>query len=227
MFTGIIQAMGKIEASDNIGGDLRLRIQCPNFDLKDSKIGDSIAVNGVCLTAVELLDDAFVADVSSETLNKTSLALLKPGSPLNLEKALTLNTALGGHLVSGHVDGIARLLEMAQDARSIRYRFEVDVHLQHYIAAKGSVTLDGTSLTVNHVDANCFDVNIVPHTQQNTLFQYYQPGCSVNIEVDIIARYLERLIQGRAGEANAEADNTAKDQQFLETLIKSGFTNHE
>ena len=225
MFTGIIQAMGKIDASDNIGGDVRLRIRCPGFDLHDSKIGDSIAVNGVCLTAVELLDDAFVADVSIETLNKTSLAQLKLGSPINLEKALTLNTALGGHLVSGHVDGVARLLEMENDARSVRYRFEVDEHLQHYIAAKGSVTLDGTSLTVNHVDANCFDVNIVPHTQQNTLFQYYQPGCSVNIEVDIIARYLERLIHGRASEA--EADNTAKDQQILETLIKSGFTHHE
>ncbi len=224
MFTGIIQAIGKIEACDAIGGDLRLRIQCAEFEFAKSDIGDSIAVNGVCLTAIELVDEVFVADVSIETLKKTSLAHLKAGSPVNLEKALTLNTALGGHLVSGHVDGVARLLEMDDDARSIRYRFEVDAGLQHYIAAKGSVTLDGTSLTVNHVEANCFDVNIVPHTQQNTLFQYYKPGSNVNIEVDIIARYLERLIQGRAREAEAEADVSAKDQQFLETLIKSGFT---
>jgi riboflavin synthase len=223
MFTGIIQAIGKIQAFDAMGGDVRLRIHCPQIEFSASDIGDSVAVNGVCLTAIELGKDTFVADVSTETLNKTSLAQLKSGSPVNLEKALTLNTALGGHLVSGHVDGVARLLEMEDDARSIRYRFEVDAKLQHYIAAKGSVTLDGTSLTVNHVEDNCFDVNIVPHTQQKTLFQYYKPGSSVNIEVDIIARYLERLIQGRADEAEV----AAKDQQFLETLIKSGFSNHE
>ena len=225
MFTGIIQAIGKIETSDRIGGDVRLRVQCPDLEISKFSIGDSIAVNGVCLTAIELDRDAFIADVSVETLNKTSLVQLKTGSPVNLEKALTLDTPLGGHLVSGHVDGVAQLLEMEHDARSIRYHFEVDAGLQHYIVAKGSVTLDGTSLTVNHVEANCFDVNIVPHTQQKTLFQYYQPGCQVNIEVDIIARYLERLLQGRVGEA--EADAAVKDQQLLQTLIKSGFINHE
>ena len=223
MFTGIIQAIGTIESSNEIGGDIRLRVHSPEIKFADSSLGDSIAVNGVCLTAIELGDSAFVADVSVETLNKTSLAQLTPGSPGNLEKALTLNTALGGHLVSGHVDGVARLLEMEDDARSIRYRFEVDADLQHYIAEKGSVTLDGTSLTVNQVEANCFDVNIVPHTQQKTLFQYYKPGSEVNIEVDIIARYLERLLEGRAGESSV----AVKDQQFIETLIKSGFTNNE
>ena len=146
---------------------------------------------------------------------------LAVGSPVNLEPALTLNDALGGHLVSGHVDGVGTMVEMQSDARSIRYRFEVDPALQHYIAAKGSVTVDGTSLTVNGVDGNRFDVNIVPHTQLKTVFQYYQPGSRVNIEVDIIARYLERLLQGRA-ESSAD-----KDQQMLETLIKSGFINHE
>ncbi|MEM7562160.1 MAG: riboflavin synthase, partial [Pseudomonadota bacterium] len=218
-FTGIIQTIGNIESTEPVGGDLRLTIGCSGIDLGDSQLGDSIAVNGVCLTAIEITANSFVADVSVETIEKTSLSQLKQGSPVNLEKALTLNTALGGHLVSGHVDGLATLIEMDEDARSIRYRFEVDSSLQHYIATKGSVTLDGTSLTVNHVDSNHFEVNIVPHTQVKTLFQYYKPGDRVNLEVDIIARYLERLIQGRAD------DSATKDQQILQTLIKSGFVN--
>ncbi|MCP4334237.1 MAG: riboflavin synthase [Gammaproteobacteria bacterium] len=221
MFTGIIQALGKIERSEPSDGDIRLTIACADLDMAQVQIGDSIAVNGTCLTAVELHGQSFVADVSVETMEKTSLGQLAVGSPVNLESALTLNTALGGHLVSGHVDGLATLLEMKAEARSIRYRFEADPAIQHYIAVKGSVTVDGTSLTVNSVEANRFDVNIVPHTQQKTVFQHYQAGSRVNIEVDIIARYLERLLQGRA-------DNTAaENQQLVETLIKSGFINHE
>jgi len=217
MFTGIIQALGSVENSEKRGGDIRLTINCGDLDLSRTRPGDSIAVNGACLTAIELDQQGFSADVSLETMNKTSLGELKIGSPVNLETALTLSDALGGHLVSGHVDGVGELLEAQPDARSIRYRFEIDPALQHYIAAKGSVTVDGTSLTVNHVDANRFDVNIVPHTQQKTVFQYYQPGSRVNIEVDIIARYLERLLMGRS-------DATAhKDERLLETLIKSGF----
>jgi riboflavin synthase len=219
MFTGIIQALGKVERSEPSDGDIRLTIDCGDLELAQVKIGDSIAVNGACLTAVELREQSFVADVSVETMEKTSLGQLAIGSPVNLETALTLNTALGGHLVSGHVDGLATLVEMQADARSIRYRFEVDPSIQHYIALKGSVTVDGTSLTVNKVEANRFDVNIVPHTQRKTVFQYYQAGSRVNIEVDIIARYLERLLQGRD-------DNTApENRQLVETLIKSGFIN--
>jgi len=221
MFTGIIQALGAVEQSEQRGGDIRLKIGCGDLDLSRTRLGDSIAVNGACLTAIELEENSFTADVSVETMDKTSLGDLVVGSPVNLETALTLNDALGGHLVSGHVDGVGSLVEMQPDARSIRYRFELDPALQHYIAAKGSVTVDGTSLTVNRVDGNRFDVNIVPHTQQKTVFQYYQPGCRVNIEVDIIARYLERLLQGRA---DGSAD---KDQRMLETLIKSGFVKHE
>lgn len=221
MFTGIIQAIGKVERQQPSGGDLRLGIDCGDLDLSRTRIGDSIAVNGACLTAVELAGQSFVADVSQETLQRTSLGQLELGSPVNLETALTLDTALGGHLVSGHVDGLATLVELEADARSLRYRFSVDAQIQHYIAVKGSVTLDGTSLTVNGVEGNQFDVNIVPHTQQKTIFQYYQPGTRVNIEVDIIARYLERLLQGRAD------DGGIKDQQFMQTLIKSGFVNHE
>ncbi|MCP4765278.1 MAG: riboflavin synthase [Gammaproteobacteria bacterium] len=221
MFTGIIQALGKIERSEPSDGDIRLSIACGDLDMTQVQIGDSIAVNGACLTAVELSAQSFVADVSVETMEKTSLGQLATGSPVNLETALTLNTALGGHLVSGHVDGLATLVEMKAEARSIRYRFEVEPAIQHYIAVKGSVTVDGTSLTVNSVEGSRFDVNIVPHTQQKTVFKYYQAGSRVNIEVDIIARYLERLLQGRA-------DNTAaENQQLVETLIKSGFINHE
>ncbi len=221
MFTGIIQALGKIERSENRDGDIRLTIDCGELDLSSTQIGDSIAVNGVCLTAIELTSNSFSADVSVETMQKTSLGDLASGSAVNLEPALRLGDALGGHLVSGHVDGLGTMLDMHEDARSIRYRFEVEPGLQRYIATKGSVTVDGTSLTVNGVDANRFDVNIVPHTQQKTIFQHYRPGTRVNIEVDIIARYLERLLEGRM-ESNAD-----KDQRMLETLIKSGYINHE
>ena len=221
MFTGIIQAIGKVARSEPRDGDIRLAIACDRLDLSQVSLGDSIAVNGVCLTAVELNEQEFVADVSVESMNQSSLGQLAAGSPVNLETALTLNTALGGHLVSGHVDGLGSLLEMHADARSIRYRFEVAPEIQHYIAIKGSVTVDGCSLTVNSVDGNRFDVNIVPHTQQKTVFQFYETGCRVNIEVDIIARYLERLLQGKAD------IDAAKDGQLLETLIKSGFTTHE
>ena len=221
MFTGIIQAVGSIARSEQIESDIRLTISAGGLDLASSAPGDSIAVNGVCLTAVDFTDNGFIADVSLETLQKSSLGQLSRGSPVNLETALTLNTALGGHLLSGHVDGVATLVDMQQDARSMRYRFEVEAALQHYIAGKGSVSVDGCSLTVNEVENNRFDVNIVPHTQQKTIFQHYQPGARVNIEVDIIARYLERLIQGRAVPA------TGDDQQILETLIKSGFIDNE
>ena len=216
MFTGIIQAVGAIGSIESRGGDMRLRINTADLGLGDSALGDSIAVNGVCLTAVAYSEQGFAADVSLETLDKTSLGNLKVGSCVNLEKALTLNTALGGHLVSGHVDGIGRVIDMYADARSIRYRFEIDSDLQHYIAEKGSITIDSTSLTVNHVENNQFDVNIVPHTQQKTIFGDYEVNTQVNLEVDIIARYLERLINGRA-------EPQTSDQQMLATLVKSGF----
>lgn len=221
MFTGIIQAIGYIESSEYTDGDVRLGIATGELDLGNLGLGDSIAVNGVCLTAIEFDGAGFSADVSRETLDKTSLGQLEKDSPVNLETALTLQTPLGGHLVSGHVDGTATLLEMEPDARSVRYRFEVDSELKRYIAAKGSITLDGTSLTVNRVMDNCFDVNIVPHTQEKTIFQYYQPGTRVNLEVDIIARYLERLLEGNA------VDAAERDQQLLSTLLKSGFIQDE
>ncbi|MGD8349152.1 MAG: riboflavin synthase [Gammaproteobacteria bacterium] len=221
MFTGIVKAVGSISGKQDRDGDMRLVIDCGGLDLAGTRAGDSIAVNGVCLTAVEIDARGFAADVSLETLGKTSLGELDIGSPVNLETALALGDPLGGHLVSGHVDGIGVLLESKPEARSIRYRFEVEPELQHYIAVKGSVTVDGTSLTVNMVDGNRFDVNIVPHTRQNTVFGSYRPGSRVNIEVDIIARYLERLLEGRAD------TKAAGDRRMLQTLIESGFIKHE
>ena len=217
MFTGIIQALGSVASIESKGGDMRLGIDTNELDLSACEPGDSIAVNGVCLTAVVWKKQGFVADVSLETLDKTSLGQLQSGSPVNLEKALTLNTALGGHLVSGHVDGLATVVALEHDARSLRYSFELAPGLQHYIAEKGSVTIDGTSLTVNRVEHNRFEVNIVPHTYENTLFQYYHLQSQVNIEVDIIARYLERLLSGRA-----DRDNIS-DNQLKAALLKSGF----
>ena len=217
MFTGIIQALGSVDSIESQGGDIRLGINTNDLDLSEAQLGDSIAVNGVCLTAVVLKKQGFVADVSLETMSKTSLGQLESGSPVNLEKALTLNTALGGHLVSGHVDGVATVVALENDARSMRYGFELAPELQHYIAEKGSVTIDGTSLTVNRVEHNRFDVNIVPHTAEKTIFQYYRVQSQVNIEVDIIARYLERLMRGRAN------DGSISDNQLIASLLKSGF----
>ncbi len=221
MFTGIVQAVGSVRGREERDGDLRLVIDAAELDLGRAGPGDSIAVNGVCLTAIEIDGRCFAADVSRETLDKTSLGGLDDGDPVNLETALTLDRALGGHLVSGHVDGLATLLEREAAARSIRFRFEVEPELQRYVAVKGSVTLDGVSLTVNAVDANRFDVNIVPHTQAQTIFRFYEVGHRVNIEVDLLARYLERLLGGHA-ESVAE-----RDRHFRQTLIESGFIEDE
>ncbi|MCG5500469.1 riboflavin synthase [Ectothiorhodospira lacustris] len=196
MFTGIIQAVGTLSCVEARGGDSRLTLRTGKLALSDVRLGDSIAVNGVCLTAVALPGDGFVADVSRETLARTSLGNLSPGDPVNLEKALTLSTPLGGHLVSGHVDGLGRITAIDPDGRSWRYHVQVPDELARYIAPKGSVCIDGTSLTVNAVDGALFTVNIVPHTQQETIIRTYRVGSRVNIEVDVIARYLERLLLG-------------------------------
>jgi riboflavin synthase len=198
MFTGIIQAVGRIQQLQPQGGDLRLTVATGKLDMGDVAAGDSIAVNGVCLTAVAFSRDAFQADVSGETLAHTTLGELQQGSPVNLEKALTPSTRLGGHLVSGHVDGVGKILERSDDARSVRFRIEAPHELARYIARKGSICVDGVSLTVNDVDGDSFGLNIVPHTLQETIFDDYQAGQAVNLEVDIIARYLERLLNADA-----------------------------
>ncbi|MCW9014962.1 MAG: riboflavin synthase [Gammaproteobacteria bacterium] len=196
MFTGIIESLGKIESIEDKGGDARFWINTGKLDMSDVQLGDSIAMNGVCLTAIELRDDAYCADVSGETLSLTSLKDLTSGSIVNLEKALTPTTRLGGHLVSGHVDGMGKVVDRHDDARSVRFTIEAPKELAKYIAMKGSITVDGVSLTVNRVDGARFELNIVPHTLQETIMDQYQPGRAVNLEVDLIARYLERLVLG-------------------------------
>lgn len=205
MFTGIIESVGKIESIEDKGGDARVWIQTAKMDMSDVQLGDSIAMNGVCLTAIELREDAYCADVSGETLSLTSLKQLKEGSQVNLEKALTPNTRLGGHMVSGHVDGLGKVIERYDDARSVRFVIESPKPLAKYIAVKGSITVDGVSLTVNKLDGCQFELNIVPHTLQETIMQSYQAGSEVNLEVDLIARYLERLMLGeKAAEPGAK-----------------------
>jgi len=195
MFTGIIQAIGEIRAVDAVGGDARLRIGVGDLSLERVSLGDSIAVNGVCLTLVQFVADEFTADVSQETLSLTTLGDAGVGSRVNLEPALTLATPLGGHLVSGHVDGVGTVMALEPDARSTRMRFDLPAPLVRYVAKKGSITIDGTSLTVNDVAERDFSVNIVPHTLERTIMGGYEQGARVNLEVDLVARYLERLIQ--------------------------------
>jgi len=217
MFTGIIQAVGEVADMQPSGGDLRLRINTGKLDLSDVALGDSICTNGACLTVIELPGDGYWADVSVETLNFTTLGGLKPGSRVNLEKALTPASRLGGHIVSGHVDGIGEVVSLHQDARSIRFVLRAPDDLAKYIAHKGSITVDGTSLTVNAVNGAEFDLNIIPQTVAETVFGEYQPGTQVNLEVDVIARYLERLMQG---------DNAAypgSGSLSMQTLAENGF----
>ncbi len=198
MFTGIVQAVGRIEERiEHASGDVSLVIATAAIPAADIAVGDSICVSGVCLTAVEATQTGFRTDVSAESLARTTLRDLAAGSRVNLETALTPDTRLGGHLVSGHVDGIAQVLARWDDARSVRFEFRVPETLAKYIAEKGSVCIDGTSLTVNGVDGSDFDVNIVPHTLAATTLGELGPGSAVNIEADQIARYVERLLSYR------------------------------
>jgi riboflavin synthase len=194
MFTGIIQAVGRVARIEPRGGDLRLHLDTADLDLSDTQLGDSIAVSGVCLTAVALEARGFAADVSNENLSLTTLGQLRTGDPVNLEKALRLADRLGGHLVSGHADGMGKVVSVAADGRSQRWTLEVPTGLARYIAAKGSVCIDGTSLTVNEVAGPRFGVNLIPHTVAHTTFHARRAGDAVNIEVDMLARYVERLL---------------------------------
>lgn len=196
MFTGIIEAVGEITSVEKRGGDVRLRVKTNDLDLADVSLGDSIATNGVCLTVIELPGDGYVADVSVETLSLTTVGNWQEGTPVNLEKALTPQTRLGGHMVSGHVDGIGEVVSRHPDARSERFVLRAPAEFAKYIAHKGSITVDGTSLTVNKVNGCDFELNIVPHTLEKTVMGTYQSGSKVNLEVDLIARYLERLLLG-------------------------------
>jgi len=194
----IIEAVGQLRGSSPQGGDRRFDIGVGKLDMADVALGDSIAVNGVCLTVIEFGSDWFRADVSNETLACTTLGMLQQGSPVNLEKALTPTTRLGGHLVSGHVDGVGEIVAMRDDGRSVRLDIRAPQSLLRYIAAKGSICVQGISLTVNGIEGDVFGLNIVPHTMQETNLSTATVGTPVNLEVDIIARYLERLLLGGA-----------------------------
>ncbi len=216
MFTGIIEATGKTISLQRKASDARISIYTGRLDLSDSKIGDSIAVNGVCLTAVSFAADGFEADVSAESLSRTTLGQLKYDSPVNLELAMRPDTRFGGHIVSGHVDGLGKVLDIRTAGESISLRVQLPNELACYVAQKGSVTIDGVSLTVNAVHNNEFEVNIVPHTQQETIIGHYKLGSHVNIEVDIIARYLERMLQ--CGKIKIRAGHTNNDESLLEKI---------
>jgi riboflavin synthase len=220
MFTGLIEVVGEIKSIKPIGGDKRLLINCPNGFLDDCKLGDSIAVSGVCLTAVSFNDNEFSADVSNETLSLTSLAQLALGSKVNLEKALLASSRLGGHIVSGHVDGLGVLDSIEEDGRSLKLSFSMPNDLAHYIAKKGSITIDGISLTVNSVENSHFSVNIVPHTADKTTLSEIKIGQKVNLEIDVIARYLERMLT-KVGTEDSTAN--AKNATMLGLLEANGF----
>jgi riboflavin synthase len=207
MFTGIIQTVGRIARLEPRGGDVRLVVDTATLDMTDVQLGDSISVSGVCLTAVALDGQSFAADVSNESLALTTLGKLKAGDGVNLEKALRLADRLGGHLVSGHVDGVGKVVSVTPDGRSQRWTFEVPQALARYIAAKGSICIDGTSLTVNEVQGTRFGVNLIPHSVANTTFAARRPGDAVNLEVDVVARYIERLL--------AVGDTPKLDEAFL------------
>lgn len=222
MFTGIIQAVGTVTSLEKKGGDLRVHISSAGLDWSDVELGDSIAANGVCLTAVQLPQHGYVADVSIETINFTSIALWKKGDKINLEKALTPSSRLGGHIVSGHVDGLGEVVSRKPDARSERFEIKAPGALAKYIAHKGSITVDGISLTVNAVDGDTFELNIVPHTLEWTTMAGYRTGTKVNLEVDVIARYLERLL---LGDKAADKNSAGQDGASLGALKKDTLTN--
>ena len=195
MFTGIIESVGKVKSMQPTGGDIRLTIESDGLDFSDVKLGDSIASNGICLTVVDFGSNHYSVDVSRETIAHTALEDLKPGHIVNLEKAMLPTTRFGGHIVAGHVDGVGVVHKLQKDARSIYIEIEIPQALAHYTATKGSITLDGISLTTNLVRDNIVSLNIIPHTAQVTnIAQHWLVGDKVNVEVDIVARYLERLL---------------------------------
>jgi len=196
MFTGIIQALGQLSDKQAVRGDYRMGFTAIGIDMNSVALGDSIAVNGVCLTVIEKSASGFYADVSRETLSRTSLGHLQSGASVNLELALTPSSRLGGHLVSGHVDGLGSIKNRESDARSERFTVQAPQALMKYIAEKGSICVDGISLTVNSVSGDCFTLNIVPHTLAHTTMGQFKIGTQVNLEVDVVARYIERLLGG-------------------------------
>lgn len=217
MFTGIIEAVGTIKAININAQGARLVIATKNLDMSDVKLGDSIATNGICLTVVDFDQGSYSADVSNETLKRTGFVNYGVGMAVNLEKAMLASTRFGGHMVSGHVDGISEILSIVNNGNSIEYWLSMPNDIAHYIAEKGSVTIDGTSLTVNALSDGKFRLTIVPHTVKETIFAHYQVGTKVNLEVDLIARYIERLL-------TKESTTDEPKSNLTESLLqKAGF----
>jgi len=215
MFTGLVEAQGVLSAKNNRNGDMRIKVTSRSLDFGDVALGDSIATNGVCLTVTKLEADAYWADVSNETLKLSSFAELPIGAPLNLEKAMLPTTRFGGHMVSGHIDGVAQVVSVKRDARSIVIKIKPPAEVARYIVHKGSVCIDGVSLTVNAVESDGFLLNIVPHTAEQTLVAQYRAGTKVNIEVDLVARYIEQLLNREEPEAKSGVS--------MDMLARSGF----
>lgn len=217
MFTGIVEAVGTLTAITPKGEDISISVDAGTLDMSDVKLGDSIATNGVCLTVVAFDDHSYSADLSLETLKKSGFAHYKVGDKVNLEKAMLPTTRFGGHIVSGHIDGVGEIVERNAVGRAIEFWVAIPAELSRYIAEKGSVTVDGISLTVNDLRKNAFKLTIVPHTSQETTIDQFQVGRKVNLEVDVMARYLERLLQGRREAEQPESRIT------MEFLQQNGF----
>ncbi|MDH5922407.1 riboflavin synthase [Vibrio splendidus] len=217
MFTGIVEAVGTLSAITPCGEDITVTVNVGNLDMADVKLGDSIATNGVCLTVVEYNDHSYSADLSLETLKKTGFVDYQAGDKVNLEKAMLPTTRFGGHIVSGHVDGVGEIVERNQVGRAIEFWVEMPTEISKYVAQKGSVTVDGISLTVNDLRKNAFKLTIVPHTSSETTIDQFNVGRKVNLEVDVLARYMERLLQGQQQESEPESRLT------MEFLQQNGF----
>ena len=217
MFTGIIESVGKIQSLRTVGGDVSVRIQT-HLDMSDVHLGDSIATNGICLTVTEFGEDWYAADVSRESLHRTTLGTWKVGQAVNVEKAMLPTTRFGGHIVSGHVDGLAEISLVRKDARSLYFELTAPAELAKYLAEKGSVTIDGISLTINHLRGNIISLNLIPHTAERTNIGTWEQGTKVNLEVDVLARYIERLMLGdKAAETHTESKIS------LDFLAQNGF----
>jgi len=217
MFTGIIEAVGQINTVQVNAQGARISVSTGLLNMHDVKLGDSIATNGICLTVVDFEANSFSADVSNETLKRTGFAHYKIGQKVNLEKAMLPTTRFGGHMVSGHVDAVSEIIAVEQDGNSIHYWVAMASDISAYIAEKGSITIDGTSLTVNALGENKFRLTVVPHTTQETIISSYKVGSKVNVEVDLIARYIERLLTNKTAENNQQSGVTQ------ELLARNGF----
>ncbi len=215
MFTGIVEAVGTLAAITPKGEDISVTVEVGKLDMADVKLGDSIATNGVCLTVVDFSETRYTADLSVETLKKTGFVDYQAGDKVNLEKAMLPTTRFGGHIVSGHVDGVGKIVERNLVGRSIEFWVEMPAEISKYVAEKGSITVDGISLTVNDLRKNAFKLTIVPHTTEETTIDNFQVGRKVNLEVDVLARYMERLLQG------AREDD--KPSMTMEFLQQNGF----